>query len=257
MLPTHTPGTGLHVLRYGWLVDRGGEINLVDNTGETYPLANVSVQQGAWGYDHEGVAKLPRPYVHDGSGKVVVQGDKVLIQFLNGNPRTPVITGGVRRLDVQNSTLPARHDKTGANPNRLTLRLAPLGDAGEELGEVLVELAADDKGSVAATVSDTVEGDVGTSVELRVGDPDGATPKLVANLVQGLMTVGRSDGTARVLVQGEGYIDDEAKAILQLYTLLAGLGLVAPDAQLFATKLVAARANPTGGTYLTDRLKAD
>ncbi|MGB0972610.1 MAG: hypothetical protein ACPGVG_16880, partial [Mycobacterium sp.] len=232
-----------------------GEIVLIDSRGDYYPLEWVSVVQGGWGYDHEGVAKLPRPFKYDSSGNPVIRGDIVLIQFLNGNPRLPVIMGGVRRIDTQNTTLPARHDKDGADANRLALRLAPLDDAGEEAGEVLVELGADGVGSVAATVSDTVTAAVGSTVDVEVGD--GTT--LDVHIDESVMTVGRSDGTARPLVQAEEYLDDEADAIQDIFLMLAGLGLPPTKAALFTAKIQLYRATTAlnGGTYFTDRLKAD
>lgn len=161
-IPRHRLGGRRRGPTYGWFVDLGSRIVLRDNRGVTYQLPRVNLLSGTWGFDREGCAKLPRPFKYDSHGNVEVEGDQVVIWFIDGHPSRPLVQGGVRKL-AGDDYYP-RLDADDADPNRLAARVVPLDDDGEEAGLVRLEVAADGVGSLSAHVSDTWT--------LTVGDDD-------------------------------------------------------------------------------------
>jgi len=139
----------------GWFAaDSKGRVVLVGGkTGSVWGLEKVSILSGSFGFAEEGVEKLPRVYRYDDRGEELVQGDRVLIDFVNGNTDTPVVRGGVRAMSP-NAFLHYNHDAEGADENRLAMRLRIL-DAegqGEEKGLVEFEAGHDEGGNVTLTL---------------------------------------------------------------------------------------------------------
>jgi hypothetical protein len=139
---------------YGWFVDYGDRVVLVDRRGNVYNPEWVSIQHGGWGFDGEGFAKLPRPRKIDmTTGEKVIDGDRVLIFFLEGDPRLVVVTAGFRSVKADD-WLPYNHQSTGANPNALRARVQPLNSTGQVTGRVDIKIADDDKGTAYLGATD-------------------------------------------------------------------------------------------------------
>jgi len=156
--PALSPTTGRFV-RYA----DTGKVLLTDNRGNWWQLPSVTILTGSWGFSEEGIEKLPRPWEYIADGQPLVSGDIVIIDFLDGSWRRPVVRGGVR--SVQASSFFARdHDASGANDNRLRVRLTPM-IKGVQVGEVQVKACDDDLGSVELLVSESVKIGIGPIVE--------------------------------------------------------------------------------------------
>jgi len=180
-IPQHPVGRPM-AASYGWFVRCGDRVVLRDRRGNDYALRQVSIVQGGFGFDVEGVSKLPRPEVIDPTtGAVIVRGDRVLILWLDGNPTTPVVLPGVRSLRADDF-LPVDHS-SGADPNRWAMRVRARDDAGNVLGTVDIELcrnAAD-----AGTARVTASGDVSIQAsEVRLGDDTATSLVALADLVK-------------------------------------------------------------------------
>jgi len=137
--------------RAGRFVQVGDVVVLTDFSGETWPIEWVQICQGSWGFNDEGIQKLPRPAVYDDIGKEIVKGDHVLIDFLHGNPKLPIVRGGVRSLSSTDFLKP-RNDSAGSSPNRLAGRLRPLNAAGEQQAVIEWEAAYDDRGTFRLSI---------------------------------------------------------------------------------------------------------
>jgi len=165
--PQHGPGGRKAYPMVGWFARlRTGALVLESYKGHTWPLQHVSICQGTWGSidNSEGVTKLPRPREYDADGGTVVAGDRVMIDFLNGNYSTPIVRGGVRGVSA-NDFFPYTQDTTGADVNRLAMRLGPLDADGKPTGYVEFEGAHDGKASLRVSV-----------LEAGANDKPGAPP---------------------------------------------------------------------------------
>lgn len=176
----------------GEIVKRGDLYQLRSERGDTWPIERVTFIMGGWGFDQDGTSRLPRPSVYDGT-KRTVKGDALLITFLAGNPRRPVVQAGLRSIR-SDAFLPSRHAK-GTSVNRLAMRLQVRDeDTGEVNGAIEVELAQDDKATARVLVEESVEITVGTG-----------NSKVVITVKDGTMTIaGRAvveatQGTAKKL----------------------------------------------------------
>lgn len=139
----------------GWFARlKSGDVVLVANRGQKWPIRFVSILQGGWGAidNSEGVTKLPRVREYDSEGNVTIEGDRVIIDFINGDKRRPLVRGGVRSLTASDF-FPYNQTSGKANPNRLAMRLAPLDDEGKATGYVDVEVGGDDRATVKISVT--------------------------------------------------------------------------------------------------------
>lgn len=192
----------------GWVVRRGQEVYLLDRNGNRHPLARCSFMMGSFGYDKEGTTKLPRPRVLDSAGNVLSVGDMVKIDFADGNPYQPIVTGGARSVK-SDDFIPHTYDAQGGGYNRLAVRVAPQDDNGRELGAVELEIAADDKGSVGLELSD--------DLTITVGQGAGA---LTITVDGGVAAVG---GAAQPVPLGNAFFSQLAAAMTEI---AAGLALI-------------------------------
>lgn len=174
------------------------EVVLRDRHGNRWPMKAVSFAVGSFGSVHEGVEKLPRPWVYDTEGNPTVRGDLVLIGLLDNNPNRPVVLGAVRSTN-RNEWLAYNHGDVDGRPNRLRVRIAPLDGNGAELGEVRVLAADDDTGSLVVEATDSIRLSVGS-------DLDGTL--LDITLDGDKVTVGKG-GVPQALVQADFETDLE------------------------------------------------
>ncbi len=166
-------------LTKGRFVQYGKRVLLVTDRCDTFSMNEVSILSGSFGNDAEGVEKLPRLWKYDRAGKVVIKGDIVVVDFLDGNPKQPIVTGGVRTIQRIDEFLAYNHGETGGNANRMRVRIRPLDDAGDQAGLVTLAIADGDTGTVALAASHGVTIDVGGEgdgpwVSLEI-TPDGVT----------------------------------------------------------------------------------
>lgn len=195
----------------GEVVKRGDTYVVMSARGDTWPIERVQFIMGGWGFDEDGVAKLPRPSVYAENGTKTVKGDALLIQFLEGNPRKPVAMAGLRSVK-SDDFLPLRHER-GVSANRLALRLRVRDeDSGADQGVIELELAADDKPSVRLLVEDRIDLELGKDGEVKAT----ITAKDGAVHVDGKLTVEDTAGTAKKLVNED--------ALPRLAGLLRDLG---------------------------------
>lgn len=187
----------------GQFVERGeGDVVLIDRAGNKYPLDMVSILTGSFGFTDEGVSKLPRAAKYDSKGREVRRGDRVIIMFLEGSRKRPVVIGGAKAID-RNDFLAYSHRKpAGADQNRLAARLQPLDDEDNPVGSVDLEAAYDDK----------------AALRVSVGPPDGAGPRTYAALDddEGTAQVGLKDGTTLRLAPGQAALVTAAGHLLVL-----------------------------------------
>lgn len=234
----------------GWVVRRGQSVYLLARNGTKYQLARCSFMQGSFGFDQEGMAKLPRPRVLDTAGNVLSEGDMVLVLFADGNPNQPIVQGGARSV-TSHDFLPHTYDAQGGGYNRLAVRVAPQDDNGRELGSVELEVAADDKGSIGLELSDDLtaraKGDTALTVDgkltITVGQGAGA---LTITVDGGVATVG---DTAQPVPLGTSFFAQLAGALTEI---AAGLALI-PSTNTVTTALA---GTLQGTSLLTSKFKA-
>lgn len=158
-------GGGSGRLTYGWFVEsKKGGVVLEDRWGNWWSLAQVSILSGSWGWTEEGVTKLPRVTRFSGS-EVKIEGDRVAIDFLDGNPKLPVVRGGIRPTNT-NTFLSYSHNDDGADENRLACRLRQLDANGDESGTVEFQAGHDDGGNAELVIS----GDLTITISRESGD---------------------------------------------------------------------------------------
>lgn len=142
-IPRHTGSgtvTGAKIGRF--VFDRNDRVVLVDQDGVRYRQGYYQLLQGAFGDGTEGMEKLPRPWRYKGK-KVTHRGDLVLLQFLDGDPKRPVVIGGVRQIR-SSDFFHYDHAAEGADWNRVRLRVVPRDpDSDDVLGELSVHVADD------------------------------------------------------------------------------------------------------------------
>ena len=197
-------------LAYGEFVDNGrGAIVLETLDGNVYPAERVSLALSSWGSGAEGVQKLPRPRVMSADGAwVLSEGDRVVIGFLRGNVKAPVVVGVCRRLRDDDFFARSFTDTAKADPNVLRLRLAPRNSSGAESGGA-IEITAGD--GTTAAISARVDG----GLTVRVGD-------VVLSVGSGGVSV-TAGGSAAPLLSGPALLSALADVLAEVG---AGLALV-------------------------------
>ena len=235
-------------LTSGWFVDYGDRRVLRDRWGNTWAEESVSIVQGGFGYAEDGAQKLPRPFRYDPiTGKTVIEGDVVLIDFIDQNPKLPVVMGGVRSAR-ETGYLDRGYADAEAPYNRLAARLRALDTAGNVTGEMRLDVHGDD-GDGAAKLATT------TRIELLVSpDLDTEATPIRVTIEGGKVTV-EGGGLTEPVLLGRTYTADEAGAVSGIATVLSGLGFPVPPAVAFAANLVL--ASTVGAPYLSQRLEAE
>lgn len=128
---------------WGYFVDRGDRVDLVD--GRTQHRW-TGLDRGAVEYCNgsafnatEGFFRAPRPWKYDDQGNVLVYGDLVLIEFLDGNPNRPIVRPGARSTksrapDEDTEFFP--YNPLGQDPNPMRWRYVARDDRGAVTGHV-------------------------------------------------------------------------------------------------------------------------
>lgn len=208
-IPRHgRPRGRVYTTTHGHFVDDGNAVVLVDRHGSKYPLEQVSIQQGWWGSSDEGVARLPRPRRVSSSGETIVEGDRVRIDFLDGNPRCPIVSGGFRATSA-GDFLPYNYaSPQGGDRNRVAGRSRVLRDDGAEVGTVQWEVGAGGEPRVTVSLGRSSERlrtyvDLdGESGAIQAGTRDGTVLRLDEHSV----TVSTSGGSGIVIDSAAGKV---------------------------------------------------
>lgn len=241
---------------YGWFVQQGERVVLFARSGASWSLDRVSIIQGGWGYDTEGVSKLPRPMLLDAQNAVVVQGDRVLIQFLDGNDKRPIVQAGARSVNTTDF-LPYNHGRAGADANRLAARLRPRDAAGAVVGQVDLQAAFDRKGQVELLASEAIELAVSADVEAITTALSKTRVRIESD---GLDVLGATGVTDQVIL-GRAFLAQLAAGLTDVQTVLTGFGI--PALQLAAliaactTSLTSGSSQPGGAPYLSEKTRTE
>ena len=165
-IPRHR-GRGTRGLTTGRLVWKGADqLALRDRRGNSWSLASVSFHVGGWGSVSEGTEKLPRPWRYDETtGKAIVRGDLLLIDFIDGNPALPVVMSVARSTTKTTDFLAYNHEETAGKANRMRVRFTPLDSDGQQSGEVRLKVADDGEGTVELEATHEVLIEVGTNLD--------------------------------------------------------------------------------------------
>lgn len=199
----------------GWLALRGGVVTLQARGGMWWPIDRVTFLQ-RFGSVHEGATKLPRPRVFDDTGRQTAAGDVVLIEFPDGNPAEPVVVGTA--VDCKaDAFLQRKYNADGSGFNRVAVRVAPRDRNDQELGDVELEIARDDKGTVELWASDKLEIEVGPeSARVTITVENGqvtirATTKVVVDAPDVELGTAASEGVLKGLT-AQGIFDTHTHA---------------------------------------------
>lgn len=173
-------------MTWGWLVDQGeGRLVLLARDGNRWPVGPGKMARYLTAGPRntvEGLHRAPRPWVYDALGNPVVKGDYVLIAFINGDPKSPVILPGVAPLD------PEDPDFLPGNP------------LGEDPNPIRGRWAARDARTGAVTGHLQVQAlDGGNTFEIVAGGASfGEGVRLLLDFDAGQIKVGRGDETHQV-----------------------------------------------------------
>lgn len=231
------------MLTSGRFIDYGDRVVLADFDGNTWAAESVSIVQGSFGYRDDGVVKLPRPWTFNAStGLPTIEGDVVVVQFVNDNPATPIVMGGVRSAKA--SDFLERNHGDGDRPfNRLAMRLRALDAAGAVVGEARVDVhGALGPGTIRALTTGTLE---------LVLAPDLATEAgaLTLRIKDGVVTVTAGGAPVPVLL-ADPFSSDASGAWTEVSSALAALGFPAVN---IGTHIAALGA----GGYSAQHLEAE
>lgn len=230
-------------LTSGRFIDYGDRVVLADFSGNTWAAESVSIVQGGFGYRDDGVTKPPRPWTFDAkTGLATIEGDVVLIQFVNDNPATPIVMGGVR--SAKTSEFLERNHGDGTKPfNRLAMRLRALDTTGAVVGEARADIHGDlGPGTLRALTTHTLELVLAPDLTTEAG-------ALTLRLEGGVVTVTASGVPVPVLL-ATPFGTDASAAWTEVSTALAALGFPVVN---IATHLAALAS----GGYAAQRLRAE
>lgn len=207
--------------RVGWLEKRGSGLDLVDEIGNRWPWPDFVLQVGAWGFREDGVAVMPRYHQVGTTGAVQVEGDKVLIQFIDGSSRRPIVTGSISPVGRAGDLLVG----PDASPNRLVAILRCLDANGGETGRVRLAVADDKKKpTLDLHADDDMTLSSNTSLELVLLDGSGNPSRVVSLTSTGITAKGTGTAshvcTEALLSRLGGMMGDLATAVATIpYTL--------------------------------------
>lgn len=240
--PTHSRRRRA-MLTSGRFIDYGDRVVLADFDGNTWAAESVSIVQGGFGYREDGVTKPPRPWTFNAAtGQPVIEGDVVLIQFVNDNPSMPVVTGGVR--SARASDFLERGHADGERPfNRLAMRLRALDPTGAVVGEARVDVhGALGPGTMRALATGTLELVLAPDLANEAG-------AIVLRIQDGVVTVTAGGAPVPVLLSAPFSADANA-AWTQVSAALGALGFPVTS---IATHIAALGA----GGYAAQHLEAE
>jgi len=249
--------------RLAWFVKQDGKYFLQDEHGNKFRnLDRILIVQGSFGFDFEGQEKLPRPQIRDPLGKVLVQGDALILDFRNGDDRCPIVRGGVRSYDTGDGQLARNFENMARGYNRYKFRLYPQDETGLKLGEVRFYCCDNykneaDWGLVDFYVSNSVDGVIETALNVQVGPVLGSHNLFFMSPSQAGFTV--SGGSDPVIKQP---FEDDLKTWLNgLTTFLASIAAAPPPiaaaVAAFQPIHAAFLATVNAGTHLTTVFKTE
>jgi len=197
-IPRHDPrARGMRGYQRGKFVDRGeGGIVFTSADGDVWPSETVTILQGPFGWNEDGFDRLPRAWVYDAAGKVVVEGDVVIFGHLNGSARTPVVLGAVHS---SRATGFIRARRAGADRNRVAARVRCLNGLGTQTGELRIEGNPGDDGELRVAATHRLRMQVAPSIE----DADAGLRLDMATAAE--FTRG---GTAQPVILGATFLGD-------------------------------------------------
>jgi len=241
--PTHgRTGDGLPGM--GWFVDYGDRVVLTDGR-DTWSLEYVSIMQGGFGFSEEGFSKLPRPRKYDSNGKIVIEGDQVVILFRGNNVDYPIVVPGVRAITA-NDFLPYNHDSVEANPNQMRLRLRAIDADGNPLGRFDVRIGEEDDGWVDLR---STHGFV-----LRVGDNPDTAPRLAMQMTKDKFYIEKG-GDMEPPMLGTSFLTDLQAVLVEVVAVGAAALVPTPDTSAMILKVTAALA--AGPPYLSTTIETE
>lgn len=212
----------------------------VGNVGE-YLEGEYGIAQGG---ESDGLAWLPRPEVRDSANNVVIPGDKVLVTFIEGSSRRPVVLSGVRYSE--NPTLPRNYQEmryAGHNINRVAMQRKIYDASGNVVGVVQCDVGTAGEPSVILGANGSVTINVGAKLDepttvLSLDEDSADVTTTTANVVADTTNLigntyskaSQSSPTSPVLVDGiaSGFQASLAASLTEITTLIAGFGMVAP-----------------------------
>lgn len=252
---------------FGWFVDNGQVVKLMDRHGNEWPLEQVSIQQGTWGFRDDGIARLPRPQRIDANGRVLVEGDPVRIDYIDHNPGQVLVSGGFRAVRA-NDFLPYNYETPkGRDHNRLAGRVAVLDDDGRELGALELEAGAEQK--TRLQIAGAKSGDDVTSITLDAEDgsivlerPNGVAVRVTGDVVEliGPQVHAHHNGQAVNRAYLEAFLEDMQGVLEELIAIGLGISsmasIAAPKSAEVLAKLAASLDGP-GPPYLSQIVKVE
>ena len=199
---------------WGWFYRTAdGTVRLSSHLGATWPIKNVSIRTGSFGHANEGLVKLPRPReLSKVGGEILVQGDNVTIQFIDGDSKRPLVEGGIRRV-APHDFLPYNHEADGASPNRLAGRIEPLDEEGKPKGLIEWELSHDDDASLRLMVKSGDE--IGPRTFVAISDFDDPTVEFRTS--RGTVLRMSTETISVATSKGDGFQLDSASGDLSWY----------------------------------------
>lgn len=125
--------TGPRIGKLVWKGDKSVWLTLDD--GSRWAPGHYSIVQGF----SDGLTNLPRPWRYNDSDEVVVEGDQVLVDFIQGSAKLPVVRGVVRKVGEKEGDLiyDYRNGHVGNEKRGVHVRR---GDDGAEQGRVVWKL---------------------------------------------------------------------------------------------------------------------
>ena len=158
----HFPVTGHFVM----LKDQAKSIKLYDDYVRAFhEMSRVSFLSGV-NNPLEGKKKFPRPFIYEESGddlKLVSQGDKVLIAYVEGSWQKPLVTGSIESMGVVNQKKFLRFD--GDNLDRQPERY--------ENDKYVYEYENDGKGNINLFIEAKEEGEGSINITILGNDGHG------------------------------------------------------------------------------------
>jgi hypothetical protein len=207
----------------GILVDYGSKLVLRDSRGNTWDQDRVRLLAGDFGSCRDGTERAPRAWVFDqGSGSVLVEGDLLLIDFLDGDADKPFIRGGVRPLIPEDDSF-FSGQSIGQDANRYAFRQVQLDAAGVQSGHFDIEAFAD-----------------GTQqrLEIRVGGAllNGGKCRILLDFKAGVISIGDGNEDERVIL-GDEFLTDYKGVVDDLIAAAAAAGSSAVNTVAVSAKL--------------------
>lgn len=217
---------------YGWFVeDSTGAVVLQDRWGNVWSIDHVSILSGSFGYDEEGVQKLPRVVRYDAGGDLIADGDRVVIDFLDNNPKLPLVRGGVRSLKAV-EFFAARPGAPSADENRLAVRLRPIDAEGNEKGVIELQAGHKVNGEPGGNVELSLTGKLTIVIKRDSGDHtiviDDDGVKIDAGGTSNVVVNGGTKKVARVDDHVENHTHPAGSLVAGYFTVTGITGATAP-----------------------------